>query len=199
MRIKLKILTFVLFILSACSEEKHRITVDKDFNYTITSHPWLKNHQWPNEFYGLNDIVKNEFCSDSTYADTCMLCFDSYISNDTVILYYENPDSFITIYIHDSTFETKLEYVTDIGNQYKFSGKPTGRFLANLKSQKLLLKDLNLKINDTIIGYIEIETTPFLKRDYWPHETYDYQYDKFAGSFISVIKDNKLKRIYTIP
>jgi hypothetical protein len=51
--------------------------------------------------------------------DSCLTCFDNYISNDTIKLYYSNPDGFIVYHLlKNGTYSLRVSYVTDLMNTY---------------------------------------------------------------------------------
>ena len=124
------------------------------------------------------------------------LCLNSYISNDTLGIYYEHGNCFMTFYIHNDEYTLKVEYKTDIANKYKKNLKTTGYLKVKTKNKKLILNKKDFKINDTICGYFEVETEPYLILELYQYNSYIRQTDKFSGSFISKIKDLKEKKTY---
>ena len=188
-----------LLILISCSDKKHKYKIDKNFNYTVLKHPWLKVPSFTFR-HGLSDIVTKEYVNDTLlYLHSCELCLTSFIKNDTVTIYYENPDCFITFDIYKDSYSLELEYITDIANEYKSGNKITGYLNLKPLNEQLILSKSDYKLNDTICGYFELETPKFLKRKYSTYNEYCEQYDKISGSFISIIKDKNDKEPYFIP
>jgi hypothetical protein len=187
------LLLFVLIIGFSCDKKIKMYKIDDKMDFPIFHHPWLLQDTIEIEI-GLNNVVRRTFNHNVLIGkDSCLLCLNAFISNDTVKLFYENPDCFIEYELFHGQYIVNVTYITDIMGTYpedkKYQG--TTQHLA-LKYDKLVLKQDKLNFGDTLQGYFELETMPY-------HHFKEYQIDKISGSFIAKIKDITTKVPYFIP
>lgn len=186
-------LTNIVVLLGSCSRGVE-ITFDPEIRSSVTDRyistlKWIKNDSITDgyAYYGEALIVRKIFTIDS------MLITEEEISNIVVfedgnavkLKIYPFPGGFLEYSISKSLYSIKIRYWDPLKN---YGEKGIG---VKFDKSQLVFKNDSFQRGDTVLGYLELYTKPYLRNK-------QTQYDTYEGYFTSIIfpKDSITK--YTI-
>ncbi len=201
-RFNMKYISIIFLIFISCRNENkleridinkpYRINKELDISFFHVS--FMKTHNYP---INISELTIQRFYDNLLqYSDISYFAMESFISNDTITILYRNPDCFVAYYINNGKYKLEMNYATDIGGSYPDGDKKYhGTFFSpTFVYENLVLKnEKKIKLNDTIIGYLEFETKPFR------HWNNNRCIDKVSGPFVLKVEDISKKKPYFIP